>query len=208
METTRKVATLAATLITFGSLVVEANAVTLTFSGNPSESTFSFSSLGGDTTATAGIATWITGYYRSAPLGISDAPRISSYSNSGDFVSGLLGAYGSGVFGSLGIPVDIVSDAGTSTIVGIVFDDDGVADDFHILLEQDDPTPSLTYTLPAFSTSVTFAEGTFGDLSEGTFALADGSAGNTLQIVTVPEPSSAFLFGLVALGFAARRRRY
>ena len=189
----------------FFSTATETNA-DFFVSGLDDQSTFRFGS--NETQVTANdFFTWSSNLFLFSPPGITDAPRISSFTNDGDFVSGDLGGGTNGVFGELETPFQITSAAGNSTVIGIVFDDDGSTDDLHVLLAQDAPTPSLDFTIPEFETNITFQQGTFGDLIPGTYTLADGFPGVNLQIAVVPEPSTATLLGSLALVLLNRQRQ-
>lgn len=175
-------------------------------SGSNGSNVLTISSSGGIDTSSAVISTWSTSTFEGSPADITAAYRLSSYSNSHSFVTGALGSGSSGVYGALSVPFDIVSAAGSSTVIGIVFDDDGNADDdFFLLFEQGDPMPDPTYTIPAFNTTVTFSQGTFGDLIPGTYLLGDNFSGSTLVIV--PEPGSSALLAFFGAVCFLRRRR-
>ena len=116
--------------IVFFTTVSESNA-DFFVTGVAGQSTFHFSSNEMQVTADE-FFTWSSDDVLFAPPGIVDAPRISSYNNVGDFVSGDLGGGPNGVFGLLETPFEISSAAGTSTVIGIVFDGDDFDDDFHV----------------------------------------------------------------------------
>ena len=182
-----KVAILAATLITFGSLAGEADgAITITFE-----------ETGGDVIAsTSGsvVVPSTTLVNFSGTFLVGTANRLS-------WLDGNIDRYSGGSFG--GLTLSLVPTSGSGDAFGI--------EDEFIYFEAPvgvgtTYTPTTTWTW----TGQTLSSIGLGSLSTSPTLVYTADNGETVSIVAasaVPEPSSALLFGLGALGFATHRRR-
>jgi len=182
MKTTNKVATLAATLITIGSLTEKANAASTIISGQFS----------------------------------ADFPIAAPVTNlSGTFSTT---AFEPGVF-----PVTLESfELNPNSLLGTEFNITNVAlfvtFDAEMKVERffigggssgSRLSGDVDFSFRWFSETSPFSPGTVdADLLEGGVGEFEGSVVVfDLDVATVPEPSSAILLGLGALGFVTRRRR-
>jgi hypothetical protein len=183
MKLTNKVATLAATLITIGSLVGEANAALTLNIDTATERYWLTGSSTGQFGAFFENATWVIGSNSSrTDVGlVGDLTGIATTINSVSIISGGIGASGSGfTFNIKANSTDMTTITGSGEDFAI--DYSGVAQAFKDNFESG--------LLTGFSNSET-----------------EGSTFGTLNIVAVPEPSAALLLGVGVLGFVTRRRR-
>ncbi|MGJ8672100.1 PEP-CTERM sorting domain-containing protein [Rubritalea sp.] len=185
MKTTKKVATLAATLITIGSLVGGANAaMTMTINEVGNDLVFSYSGT---------LDSWT-----------SDSPSSGTFvqSTPSNFYS-LTGDHDDYI--TSGIVLDSGNWTSTSLSGGVKSGDNFGFDGSYwyasgpLYTAGTQITGSATYTNTSYATAG-FTIGDSGSFSGG---------GNTVsfQVAAVPEPSSALLVGLGALSFVVRRRR-
>ncbi|MDB4618157.1 PEP-CTERM sorting domain-containing protein [Akkermansiaceae bacterium] len=179
-----KVAALATALITFGSLAVEANAAIL----------ITFKEVGGDVIATTS--------------GSIVVPNTQSLNSSGTFLagspnrlshlSGNIDRYSGGTF-SGDLAISKIPSSGSGTTFGI--------EDSLIYFDAS-AVPGSTYTP---TTTWTWSGETISSIGLDPsvslpLTVYTASNGETVSIIA-PEPSSALLSGLGALGLAVIRRR-
>jgi len=206
----KKVATLAATLITLGSLAGGANAAVITYTDRSAfEAALSTSTLLDFEGLAAGLAT---------NLGTSISFGDLTYANSG-------AVWSTAFHGAPTIQVGDQNDQ--NTVISLTAGYDGLGMDLGLLfgagfisVELRDVTNNLIYsdTLSVtdndnLGTPATTFFGFINDSGDiGSLTLLSGGFPTTDNVIfgsaaTVPEPSSALLLGLGALGFVSRRKR-
>lgn len=199
MKTTKKVATLAATLITFGSLAGEANGavlITISESGNDVVAT------GSGTLNTTSLSPFsqnssVMNIINSSnpTITIGDTAGFNTAASDDTFDISVSGSFGGSGFGIASSSTGDVIGVGAFGGRGFLYVPNGYVSGSNLsgsAIWSDEDFDSLT-------------------LTPGDYTWSWGSGANedslTVRISSVPEPSSITLLGLGALGFVSRRKR-
>jgi len=195
-HTLKSVSALAATLITFGSLAGGANGAIITFNGNqPDGNTFTtlttYVENGFTLTNTAGVNLLVDNDFSGAGISSIDDDALANDGSTSIFTM----TFGGGAFNLLSLEhIGAFGESGTYSVIGTLVGGESVSDSFSFFAGI-----LNTHTFTNFN-NLTSAE--FASDSGGVSSVLDN-----INVVAVPEPSSALLLGLVALGLVGRRRR-
>lgn len=197
MKTTRKLATLAATLTTFGSLAGGANAAITFESIGSNQYRANFDPI------TFNVTTNTSAFY----ISFEDFFTTSS----GSFGSAISGDFSYSLNGASSVTVNHTSSSGT-----VSFSPGGITDANDLYFNfSGGPLVDIGDTISISGNNLVFSTASIGGIpNSGTFNATLANSAFTaisndvaVSLVSVPEPSSTLLLGLGALGFVFRRKR-